>query len=229
MDEIRKNTVESTRQLSKFQYVSFLEPECKEKSPKILFVGNSITLHGVKPEIGWNETYGMAASCIENDYVHICIREIKNRYPQASFCICQVSEWERDYKQGQQKLCAYEKARDFEADIIIMRAVENCPIEGFDGDVFLEEYDRLLSFLNIKQTSSVILTTSFWEHPADKEICLYGKQKKHPVIMLGDLGKEDGMKAIGLFEHNGVANHPGDLGMKNIANRILNELHKIYI
>ena len=36
------------------------------------------------------------------------------------------------------------------------------------------------------------------------------------------------MKAIGLFEHTGIANHPGDLGMKHIAELIWKKLRKLY-
>ena len=44
---------------------------------------------------------------------------------------------------------------------------------------------------------------------------------------MNDLGEDEKMKAIGLFEHDGVANHPGDTGMAAIAERILCALKEL--
>ena len=52
----------------------------------------------------------------------------------------------------------------------------------------------------------------------------FAAERGAPCVELGDLGENEQMKAIGLFEHKGVANHPGDLGMQKIAERILEKI-----
>ena len=44
---------------------------------KVVFIGNSITLHGKLPEIGWYNEWGMAASAAEKDYVHLVTAAIE--------------------------------------------------------------------------------------------------------------------------------------------------------
>jgi hypothetical protein len=108
----------------------------------------------------------MAASCEENDYVHLLTAAVRELHPDASFCVCQAADWEPVYQTGSEMMGRYSEAREFGADII-MRLIENCPGLHFDGDVFKQELHRLLSFLNPDGKAQVTLTTGFWHHPGD--------------------------------------------------------------
>ena len=220
--QMSKNTVDSKHQLKETEMVKFDHPE--GNGIRVTFVGNSITLHGVKPDIGWNNAWGMAASAMEKDYVHLVEEAVLQKDPNASFCICQAASWERRYKNGSETYHLYESARDFDADIIVFRCIENCPGKEFEPDTFKRELGALLKHLDKNGKAKFILTTGFWHHPGDNAIVEYAHEAGYSCIALGDLGERDEMKAIGLFDHSGVANHPGDLGMKTIADRIIAEL-----
>lgn len=222
--ELSKNTVKADIQLENGDDVTF---ENKNGNGlRVMFVGNSITRHGFLAEIGWYRDFGMAASSKDKDYVHLMESNILENDPNATFCICQVAEWELNYKNGEDFLVKYQSAREFDADVIFVRIIENCPQNEFDSEVFKNQFDKLLGYLNPNKKAKIFLSTGFWRHPGDNALIEYANEYSLPIAKLGDLGDNPCMKAIGLFEHEGVANHPGDEGMKAIADRFMALLSK---
>lgn len=221
--QIDKNTVNAENQLKESELVKFDNPSGKGK--RIMFLGNSITLHGIKTDIGWNACHGMAASAKENDYVHLLQSKITALDKNAAFCICQGASIEVNYNAPENiDYSLWDEARRFEADIIVLRLIENCKKALWNADNFRSEIDKFLVFLGADKNTKLIITTGFWKHPGDDFLREYAAEKGMPLVELGDLGEQAEMKAIGLFEHSGVANHPGDKGMAAIADRIFDKL-----
>lgn len=216
--QMEKNTVKADNQLNGKAVVRMDKPA--GSGHRVLFVGNSITLHGVKPEIGWHGEWGMAASAPEKDYVHRVMAMVRAHDEDAACAVCQVASWERQYKDGGETLERFSVAREFGADIIVIRMVENCSKEDVQPDVFCTELRRLLSYLDPDGTARVVIGTGFWRHPLDEALRRFAAENGTALVELGDLGERDEMKAIGLFAHEGVANHPGDRGMEAIAARL---------
>ena len=91
----KANTVSAINQLNVNDYISFINKDGKGK--RIMFAGNSITRHGVKEDIGWFNDFGMAASSIDKDYVHIIAKRVSEIDSDATFCIAQCASWERGF------------------------------------------------------------------------------------------------------------------------------------
>ena len=166
----------------------------------------------------------MAASAKEKDYVHLIMSAVQEKEPDAAFCICQAATWERAYDNAESVYDMLKPAREFHADVVILRLIENCPLEGFDKTIFREAYLKLIQYLNVNQKAKIILTSSFWKREGDDIIEDVAKENGWDYIYLGDLGERSDMRADGLFKHQGVAHHPGDLGMEMIAKRILEKM-----
>lgn len=217
--EIEKNTVPAQNQLAAGAQIAF--EHRGSGGIKIAFIGNSITRHGPAPALGWHGDWGMAASCREKDYVHRVLAGL-SQGTAAQGCICNASQWERGYADGFD-LEFFAPVRAFCPDILVMRVVENCPLADFTPQIFEEAYESLIGYLKGENTR-VILTTSFWKHPGDGVIQAVARKHGYPCIYLGELGEQDAMKAMGKFDHSGVAAHPGDAGMAYISRAILEKI-----
>lgn len=188
---------------------------------RILFVGNSITWHPVKQEIGWNHEWGMAASSEEYDYLHLIMREIKEISPISLHKIAWVVQWEQEYW-IESNLEVHKDASMFKPDIIIMKIGENVFQKYNDAHPFQLYFKKLIDFFNPEDTARVIVATSFWKAGVvDEAMRQVAVKCNYPLVELGGFGDFNDMKAKGLFAHKGVENHPGDRGMEAIANAIL--------
>lgn len=213
----KDNTVAAENQLPQEQRLTSAEGGA---AFRVLFVGNSITRHGPKPDIGWPWDWGMAASSIENDYAHLFMRMLKCLIPGASHRIAQAASWERAYWQGADVLREFESALTPGNDLIVVRIGENILPEDMEKYPLEPAFEEMLRFFG-KNGGRLLMTGLFWPNERKQAAMeAAARQLNVPFVPLSDLGTRDDMKALGLFEHAGVAAHPGDLGMRAIAGRV---------
>lgn len=187
---------------------------------KILFIGNSITLHPPKEDIGWLGNYGMAASCEENDYVHVLCSMLEADCVTVQKLVTNASVLEM--KPYAFDINSLSEQRDFDADIIIIRLAENTNVNTLAA--FGEKFSKMIEYLTQGRSAKVFCIGSFWNNDeADKIIEDAAGKKNAEYISLESLHDEK-YRAIGLFKHDGVASHPSDIGMKAIAEIIYSRM-----
>ena len=101
--------------------LSFVPTASAQAQPqKILFVGNSITSHGPKADIDWHGNWGMAATSLDKDYVHVVTKALATRQGTTPvIMIKNVADFERAHV-GYDIAGKITDAAAFKADLIIL-------------------------------------------------------------------------------------------------------------
>lgn len=215
-----KNNVEAINQAKHSYYIGDLK---SKNSFRVLFLGNSITYHEAKKELGWDCNFGMAASSLEKDYVHLVYANLKDKLEKdITAFVNNISFYEWDYLNESHKEKIADIAKSFKPDLIILNIGENIKKVNENFDKIKSSLDDVVGSLT-KQSKNLILVNSFWRNDLLNEIFI-SVAKKYNINLadISDIGDDDRNKALGLFAHEGVSLHPNDLGMKKIAERILN-------
>jgi len=213
-DDLQKNVVPAERQVKK----AFRTFGKENGSPRVLYVGNSITRHGPKPDIGWTNDCGMAASSIEKDYVHVNAAMVAKVKPHAEFaCLNVAGSLERTFTDPDWNPETYFKdVKAFKPDIVVFFFGANVA-KSYDDDPsasprsFKDAVLTLRDYLDAGKTTFLI-SEGFYIRP------VLDAEKKAAAAARGDV-----LVTIDDFRRgadvHGRFNHPNDEGMQRIARR----------
>jgi hypothetical protein len=209
--------------------IKFINKNSFEKNVKIAILGNSLSLHGIVEEL-WDHESGMAASDLEHDYVHVLLNKIsEEKQCGIEYIVLNISDFERNFEQFNQN--RMEKIKKFEPEIVIFQIGENVLTEALEarGEIFVNNYLKIIEYCNGQET---IICLPFW--PVKEKIKLITEvalKSESYLVDLSHLGS--GIDPLNLaksenkYKHVGVAAHPGDYGMNNIANILYIMVNKI--
>lgn len=192
---------------------------------KVLFLGNSITLHGPAPQIGWTGNWGMAASESEKDYVHLLtanIAQVAGSQPETM--VRNIAAFERGYATFDIAK-EFRKELDFNANLVIVAIGENVPELATEDEraKYAAAFARLLTALKQQGKPAIFVRSSFWPHATKDDIMRkVSADAGVTFVDIAKLGsdKSNAARSERKIEHEGVAAHPGDKGMRAIADEI---------
>lgn len=207
-----------------------------EQKLNVLCVGNSLLSHGANQDLGWSGTWGMAASSEDKDYYHQLQNIFAEEYPdvKAEFKKVAVSPLERvvDTDENHDYTSDIKGAfdtvtADFVPDVVTLQIGDNT-----SSNITPKSYAHALVqiadyFKKLNPDVAVVYSVPFFASDVKQNgTLLAAEETGFACANLRKLNKDEN-KALGLFEHSGVANHPGDKGMRAVAEELFSQIKPV--
>ena len=203
------------------------------KAFKVLVVGNSIARHGKSEEIGWlPHNGGMAATNEENDYIHLLFRKTEALLPDHKIYlrVAGSARFEREFSTFD--LTTIGKLTNYQPDIIVFQLGENVNFNEVNTPLlFQKKYVDLINCFKKDRAPLIICTTPFFPDLQKNEVIeqvalatnSYLADLSHLQLLDNQNYAKDEINYAGNkseWKVHGIGMHPGDYGMRNIAQQI---------
>ena len=193
---------------------------------KVLFLGNSITLHGPSKKVDWSGNWGMAASALDKDYVHLVTKGLAKKDGAAPATLVKnIATFERQYATND-VLSQLTDAVAFNADLIVLCIGENVPNLATDAAKaqFKGSVVKMLNGVRADRKPVIIVRSCFWANAAKDDALKQACAEVGGVFVdISALCKDEKnfARSERPFKNAGVGNHPGDQGMQAVADAIV--------
>ena len=205
------------------------------KIEKILFLGNSITLHPPLVERKWNGNWGMAASRLEKDFVHLLTQQI-NEHTGGALKVTLVDPTKKNPDGStslgdanvvniadilERKYASYDPAKlraqiAARPDVVVLQFGENVGMDSFDSAAFTKSLKKLVGDLKESSNPTIFMTSHIYgPNP--------GLDRIKQEVVAEDPGHRVFVDLSGFRKdptNNGFLDHPNDQGMKFIADAL---------
>ena len=198
-----------------------------EKKISVLVVGNSITQHAPSESLGWYDNWGMAASAIDKDYYAVLNKMVEEAYPDFSvefnrsaaypFEKSVTTSLTADYMQILDSSIGVD-IKKFSPDVITFQWGDN--VKNCTRDSYAYALTQVVDYCrSVKPDMAIVFSQHFYGSSGDDK-CLavedVAKAKSVSYVKLFPCNTPDN-RAGSAFANSGVAGHPGEKGMKAIA------------
>jgi hypothetical protein len=212
------------------------------KANRILFLGNSITMHSADAALGWNNNWGMAASALGKDYVHVLTTAIDARTggtlradptdisivnPDGSIrdgCVNYANDI-NIYYAFEKGYATYTNAKfqpqiDWNPDIVVLQFGENVDAGSLNSAALKTSLETLLTGLKNASNPNIFITgyilgSNSTIDAIKQQVC--AEDPSHRVFVdLSGVSRD--------LSNLGDYNHPNDKGMALIGDTLFHAM-----
>jgi hypothetical protein len=199
--------------------------ETERKGPVILFMGNSITQNAPAPYLNWFGTWGMAASAPEKDYLHQTVSLLKEKGMDVEPHVGERNCIPCDGGIEEQTVNREQIRRLRPRYVVVQLSEHSFDIELRSGKM-KAQYADLLKMLHEEGVPHVYCLGAWGEKSPDEprgtaiQAALHGFPEYRFLDISASVRDSANYGDPALFTDAGVLWHPGDRGMRAIAETV---------